>query len=376
MDQVSDFFSELLSVALWPARWYCGSWTNFHGWLYIISSLAIWAAYFLIPFSLFYIVVKRKGDLPFPSLFALFSFFILSCGLTHLTDAMIFWIPIYRLHTLLLLVTAIISWLALIYLYKVLPYALTFASPQELENVVAIRTKELAKKNDDLIKLSREMDDFVYSTSHDLKSPINNIAGLVNILKMEMPKGNPTVDELLERIDYSSSKAIHAIQNLTGIMKVHTEPYDDLQDIDIKSLIEEVLEENAILVNENSTQIHYELNVPKIVFSLMGMKSILYNLITNAIKYRSPDRNPVITIKSFLNGDKQIEIHISDNGLGIDLELYGEKVFCLFKRFHDHIEGSGIGLYSVRKIVETKGGKVEVESKVNQGTNFKLILPQ
>ncbi|MDB5273469.1 MAG: barA [Chitinophagaceae bacterium] len=377
MDQVSDFFSGLLSSSLWPARWYCGVWTDFHGWLYILSSFAIWAAYFLIPIIMFYVVVKRKADLPFPHVIGFFIFFILSCGITHLIDAVVFWTPIYRLHALFLFVTAIVSWFAVVYLYKILPYALTFTSPQELERVVEQRTTELEKKNNDLTRLNKEMDNFVYTTSHDLKSPINNIAGLVNILKTEMPRGNVTVDELLDRIDTSSSRAIKAIQNLTGILKVHTEPYDDIEEINIRSLVEEILEENNLFVKENDALIQYRLAQPSVLFSKTALKSILYNLITNAIKYKSKDRKPVIVISSsFVSKQPQVEINVSDNGLGMDLEAYGDKVFGLFKRFHDHIEGSGIGLYSVRKIIETKGGSISVDSKVNQGTTFNLILPQ
>ena len=376
MDQVSDFFTGLLSAALWPARWYCGRWTDFHGWLYIVSSLVICAAYFLIPISLFYLLVKRKKDIPFPHIVGLFSFFIFSCGITHFIDALVFWVPVYRLHALFLFFTAIVSSITVFYLYRVLPHALAFASPQKLEKIVEQRTIELAQKNSDLERLNKEMDNFVYSTSHDLKSPINNISGLVNILKMELPQGNASVDELLERIESSSSRAIDAIQNLTGILKIHTEPYDDLENISIQSLVEEILEENTILVKESQALVRYELNVKNIFYSKTALKSILYNLITNAIKYKSSDRKPEITIRAFPVLNKKIEIHVVDNGLGIDLKANRDKLFCLFKRFHDHIEGSGIGLYSVKKIIESKGGIITVDSKVNEGSVFKMILPQ
>ncbi len=376
MDQVSDFFTGLLSAALWPARWYCGIWTDFHGWLYILSSLAICASYFLIPLSLFYVFVKRKKDLPFPHLLGLFSLFIFSCGITHFLDAIVFWLPLYRLHALFLFITAIVSGITVFYLYKVLPYALTFTSPPQLEKIVAQRTLELAQKNNDLIKLNKEMDNFVYSTSHDLKSPINNISGLVNILKMEIPQGNASVDELLHRIESSSSRAIDAIHNLTGILKVHTEPYDDLENIHIQTLVEEIMEENSILVKESNVIIRYELNESNIFFSKTALKSILYNLITNAIKYKSPDRQPEIAIRSFPLANKMIELHVADNGLGIDLDAYGDKIFCLFKRFHDNIEGSGVGLYSVKKIIENKGGSIAIDSKVNVGSTFKMVLIQ
>lgn len=376
MDQVSDFFTGLLSAALWPARWYCGTWTDFHGWLYILSSLAICASYFLIPVSLFYVLVKRKKDLPFPHLLGLFCFFIFSCGLTHFLDAVVFWFPLYRLHALLLFITAMASGTTVFYLYKVLPYALTFTSPAQLEKIVEQRTLELAQKNNELVKLNKEMDSFVYSTSHDLKSPINNISGLVNILKMEIPKGNASIDELLDKIESSSSRAIDAIHNLTGILKVHTEPYDDLENIHIQTLVEEIMEENSILVKDSSVVIHYELKEANLFFSKTALKSILYNLITNGIKYKSPDRQPEITIRSFSLENKTIELHVADNGMGIDLRSHGDKVFCLFKRFHDHIEGSGIGLYSVRKIIENKGGSITLDSKVNVGSTFKMFLPQ
>jgi len=376
MDQVSDFFTGLLSAALWPARWYCGTWTGFHGWLYILSSLAICTAYFLIPVSIFYVLVKRKKDLPFPHIFSLFSLFILSCGITHFFDAIVFWLPLYRLHALFLFITAVISGITVYYLYKVLPYALTFTSPPQLEKIVAQRTLELAQKNNELLKLNKEMDNFVYTTSHDLKSPINNISGLVNILKMEIPQGNASVDDLLHRIESSSSRAIDAIHNLTGILKVHTEPYDDLENVHIQTLVDEIMEENTILVKESQVIIRYELNEANIFFSKTALKSILSNLIINAIKYKSPARQPEIIIRSFPAVNRKIELHVSDNGMGIDLNAYGEKIFCLFKRFHDHIEGSGIGLYSVKKIIENKGGSITVESKVNEGSTFKMVLHQ
>src|SRR5438270_1749178 len=90
--QVEEFFSKIFNTADWPPRWHCGTWTDFHGWLYIMSDLFIWAAYFAIPFLLFRILYKRK-DIPFPGIFWLFIAFILLCGTTHLLDAIIFWWP-------------------------------------------------------------------------------------------------------------------------------------------------------------------------------------------------------------------------------------------------------------------------------------------
>src|SRR5258706_16010873 len=108
-DQIVDFFTRLFSTYGFPARWQCGLWTDFHGWLYICSDLAVWAAYFVIPVFLIKLVRQRPG-IPFPVVFWLFGAFILFCGLTHLMDATMFWWPAYRLNGLVRFATAIISW--------------------------------------------------------------------------------------------------------------------------------------------------------------------------------------------------------------------------------------------------------------------------
>jgi signal transduction histidine kinase len=102
--------------------------------------------------------------------------------------------------------------------------------------------------------------------------------------------------------------------------------------------------------------------------------SIFYNLISNSIKYRQADQLPVITIISYLKEDK-IEIHYADNGLGIDLKNRAEQVFGLYKRFHSHTEGKGMGLFMVKTQVEALGGKINIESEVNVGTNYVLEFP-
>jgi chemotaxis family two-component system sensor kinase Cph1 len=111
MEQVKHFIIHIFGSESWPARWFCGNWSDFHGWLYICSSLAIWAAYFAIPLTLMCLLAKRKDSIPFQGIFWLFILFILSCGLTHLVDTVIFWLPVYRVSAFVLFFTAIISWI-------------------------------------------------------------------------------------------------------------------------------------------------------------------------------------------------------------------------------------------------------------------------
>jgi len=144
MKQIAEFFIELFSTADWPARWYCGIWTDFHGWLYIVSDLAIWAAYFVIPILLVRFVAK-KPSLPLPKVFWLFGAFILFCGLTHLIDAIIFWWPAYRLSALLRFITAVVSWITIFAIYKYLPIALSLRTTKEVEKELLERKKSELK---------------------------------------------------------------------------------------------------------------------------------------------------------------------------------------------------------------------------------------
>src|SRR6202042_3446443 len=114
------FFERLFDSADWPPRWHCGNWTDFHGWLYIISDLLIWSAYFAIPVVIIK-YISRKHDAGFIRLYFLFAAFILACGATHFLDAMAFWVPLYRFNALLLLVTGILSWVTVINIIKILP---------------------------------------------------------------------------------------------------------------------------------------------------------------------------------------------------------------------------------------------------------------
>jgi chemotaxis family two-component system sensor kinase Cph1 len=377
MEQVKHFLMHLFGTESWPARWFCGNWSDFHGWLYILSSLAIWAAYFAIPLILICLLAKRKDSIPFQRIFWLFILFILSCGLTHVVDAVIFWLPIYRVSALVLFFTAIISWITVFALFKVVPEALTLKSPSQLEKVVAERTNQLAIANDNLTRLNKDMDNFIYSASHDLKSPLNNIEGLLNLLKSAISSNNNTneINSLIERVHASTTKAKATIVSLTNVVKLQSNPYQDVQKVDIREIIKEILFENEMLVRANKAIVTFTLNIEEIEYSRQALKSILYNLIINAIKYKSPDRNPRIEVCSTYNSfTKRIEITVKDNGLGIDLNLYRDKIFNLFKRFHEHIEGSGIGLYIIHRLIESKGGNIEVESTVNAGSTFKVIF--
>lgn len=151
MKDVAEFFRKLFSTEGFPARWHCGHWTDFHGWVYIIGDLLVWSAYFAIPLIIvMYVSRKRTAGIRFQRIYLLFASFILACGSTHLIDALIFWYPVYRFSALARVATGIISWTTIYYLVKSLPTALSLKSPEALEAEVKQRRaaeSELVEKN-------------------------------------------------------------------------------------------------------------------------------------------------------------------------------------------------------------------------------------
>lgn len=134
------FIYYIFQTSDFPPRWQCGRWTPLHGWLYILSDLAIWAAYLAIPCALGYFLARRKSP-PFPTTIALFVMFIFACGTTHLLDAVMFWWPAYRLSAVVRFATAVISWATVVALVPLVPKALSLRHPAELEQEIATRCR-------------------------------------------------------------------------------------------------------------------------------------------------------------------------------------------------------------------------------------------
>ena len=132
-EQVIEFFNQLFSADDWPARWVCGEWSSFHGWLYITSDIAIWLAYFVIPAIIIFFIQKRH-NLPFLPVFWLFGAFIILCGSTHLIDAIMFYWPGYRLSALLRVLTALVSLITALVLIRDLPKLIETKPEDKLKN--------------------------------------------------------------------------------------------------------------------------------------------------------------------------------------------------------------------------------------------------
>lgn len=368
---MNDDFFGLLSTEKWPPRWICGDWTALHGWFYILSDLSIGLAYFAIPFILFYFIRKRKNELPFVQVFWLFILFILACGTTHFADAALFWFPAYHLSGAILFVTGIISWVAVLGLVKVMPEALKLKTNEQLEEIVNLRTEQLEESNKDLRNINLDLDNFVYAASHDLKSPINNIEGLVALLKKTSDKEDAS--EIIQKIEKSVTRVKDTIGQISSVVKVQRTEEIEPEEVIISDLLDEVVTENAELVRAADPKIVRNFDVHSVQYPKASLKSILYNLITNALKYRSAERSLEIHVRTFRNDDR-VFIEVEDNGTGLDLERNKEKLFSIFSRFHDHVEGSGVGLFMVKRLVEKRNGEIVVSSELNKGSTFTVKL--
>lgn len=373
MEQVIDFFRRLLDSDQFMPRWVCGKWTPFHGWMYVISDLTIFLAYMAIPVAMIYFVRKRWGDLPFRQVFWLFIAFIALCGTTHLVDAVIFWIPVYRLNALVLVATAIVSVITVAAMVKVIPQALAYKSPLELQAAVDYKTSELEQRVSELNILSarvsrkkQQVENFAYITSHNLRSPSANLVALIR----DLEEADAERKELImPHLVKSGNLLMRTLDDISQVL-TQSHPLQDARKTSFSELVDEIKLELSHEIEEAHAEIieRFE-ECPSIVYAPDHLDSIFINLISNAIRYRHPDRQPIIELKTWVY-DGSVFLECKDNGLGIDLPKHGENMFRLYKTFHHHPEAKGIGLFLVRHQLESLDGSIDVGSRVGEGTTF------
>lgn len=242
---------------------------------------------------------------------------------------------------------------------------------QELEERVKERTRELTKVNKDL-------DNFVYTASHDLKAPINNIEGLMVALDetlQEKGSNREDVAPILQMIRDAIGRFKNTLQDLTEVAKVQYEEVAGQDSVSFQEILDDVRLNIKDLISQYDATITADFSqLPDIVFSRKNLRSIIYNLVSNSIKYSSPDRKPEVSI-STATEDGYTLLTVRDNGLGVR-QQDRQKVFEMFKRMHAHVDGTGVGLAIVKRIVENCDGKIELESELGQGSVFKVYLKE
>lgn len=375
MQEIIDFFTLLFDVQDWPPRWFCGYWSEFHGWLYIISDLTIWLAYFTIPIFILAFVFK-KPDIPLPKVFWLFGAFILACGLTHLMDAIIFWWPAYRLSALIRFITAVVSLGTVFALIKFFPMALKLTTSDEFNAEIKKRKaaeEKLQAVNTEIKIKSKEVERFAYIASHDLQAPLNSFKQLLKLSEKKSKEIDD--DELKEFMTYlgkSAERMDELVKGLLSYSRVGQEA-GEIELVDLNQTLSEVLADLQSSISSLDVKVVAE-QMPTIYGRKLALRLMFQNLIGNAIKFHHPDRTPHVTISSKEHADHW-EFSVADNGLGIaEKEL--DQVFEIFRRASSAkgIKGTGIGLAHCQKIAEIHHGKIWVTSTVGEGSTFHFTV--
>lgn len=243
---------------------------------------------------------------------------------------------------------------------------------QSLERIVAEKTAELRSTNEELAKHNNELLQFSYTVSHNLRGPVARLLGLSDLAQTE--QNHEQTRQWTQLIHKTSSDLDLVIKDLSKILDLQNVPHKYREVVDLQA---EWNQSRGLL--QDSLSGHEEIianfqALPKIVSVRAMVQSIFYNLLSNAIKYRSPERKLRIVASSRqLNGQAIVEV--ADNGLGFNKQLHAEKLFKLYRRFHTHVEGRGLGLYLVKTQTDLLHGSVEVDSEPDKGTVFRVILP-
>jgi signal transduction histidine kinase/ActR/RegA family two-component response regulator len=402
-------------------------------WLHVVSDTLIATAYFSIPIALLYFL-RRRRDLQFSWIFAMFAAFILLCGTTHIFGVWAIWQPLYKIDGLVKLVTAIASMATAIYLWKLIPIAIALPSPaelraanahleheigerkkaqeaqsllqRELENRVGIRTRELAERNlalqaenaarlqverernellvsersarHDAERANRTKDEFLATLSHELRTPLNAMQGWSQILRREGVTQRE-LDQGLEVIERNARIQTELIEDLLDVSRVLSGGLRlDVKVVDLPQVVRASVE--SIAPTAAAKQVHVEMVLDPRATPVSGdpnrLQQIVWNLLSNSVKFTPEGGRVAVSLKRV---DSHAEIEISDTGVGIEAEFMPQ----LFERFRQSQPtttrssgGLGLGLSIVRQLIDLHGGTVSAHSDGRgKGATFVVRLP-
>ena len=246
-----------------------------------------------------------------------------------------------------------------------------------LNEELRVTNEELLGANTQLTRTNVDLDNFIYTASHDLKVPIANIEGLLQAFARKLPPAAlvSPVPELLQRMQQATERFRRTIEQLTDVSRLQQAHDQPATQVPLAAVVEEVRLDLLPLLEQ--TRARLDVEVPAEVhlpFSEKNLRSVVYNLLSNALKYRHPDRAPHVQLAYQRQAPYHV-LRVQDNGLGFDVAKAAGKLFGMFQRLHTHVEGSGIGLYMVKKMVENAGGTIRVESQAGVGSTFIVSFP-
>lgn len=225
----------------------------------------------------------------------------------------------------------------------------------------------------DLKSQNEELQRFAYIISHNLRAPIVNITSLLDLYNTNVPS-DPENEEVIQNLKASTHILNGTLEDLIEVVSIKKNKLPKIESVNFKKLLRNILRSLSKQVKESGAIIETDFSeAPKINYIYSHLENFFINLCTNAIKYAHPDRTPLIQIKTFEENGFTV-IQFKDNGIGIDLNRYQDRLFGLYQRFHSHVDGKGLGLYLVREQIRAHDGNIKIESKLNEGTTFYIYL--
>ena len=228
---------------------------------------------------------------------------------------------------------------------------------------------ELNQLSQELLVSNKELKQFAYITSHNLRSPVANLLMLMRLFRTdELSEKNRS---LFEKTDLSIHQLNQTLEDLNEILSARFKS-DKSEDIAFETVLIEVIHSISEEIENTGAKITYDFDSASMIFySKKALHSIFLNLLTNAIKYAKPGTNPTIFISTNMNKE-HIFLQARDEGIGIDLEKHGKKIFGLYQRFHNVSSGKGLGLYIIKNQVEAQNGSISVDSQAEKGATFTI----
>jgi signal transduction histidine kinase len=243
-----------------------------------------------------------------------------------------------------------------------------------LEDKVDSKEKDLVKVNYELMQQNSQLEQFAFVIAHNLRSPVARILGLGNVL--QYVKDDPKeINFVHQKIEESTRELDNVLRDLSRILEIRKGSGKNLQLVSIPESCKKIIKQLNDEINTADAIVTTNFMDAKEIYSIpQYIDSILFHLLSNALKYKSPARRAAIFI-TVRHNSNVLRIIVEDNGLGLELDKYREKIFALYQRFHLHVEGKGMGLHLVKLQTEALGGTVTVKSKLNEGSVFEVILP-
>ncbi|APQ17989.1 sensor histidine kinase [Maribacter hydrothermalis] len=261
-----------------------------------------------------------------------------------------------------------LSWSAVPVDEQKLVYAIARDITDEMNhtNQRILEFEKLKNVNEDLVRLN-------YTTTHDLRAPVNNLISLFELLDYSVINDQDTV-QILRYMEVSAKNVKESLENYLILMENASKGLNTLTEVYFDTILTKIKSTLSSIIKGSSTQINSDFTRCKSVFfDNAYMESIFLNLITNSIKYTLPDEPPRMEIRTYIENGKKVLV-FKDYGLGFDMKKNGDKIFGLNQRFNDSKEGKGVGLYLIKNQINSLGSTISVESQPNKGAIFKITF--